>query len=171
MPFKGLKEGKHLFDFELDDKFFALFEESEVKQGKIAARMELTKQSTLMILRFSAKGSVNLMCDRCLENYDQVFRNESVLYVKFGMEAEDLGDEIIVLPFDEFQINVAQYLYELVILGLPIKRVHPNDKQGNSTCNPEMLEALGNYLIEDEEADETPIDPRWNELKKLLDNK
>lgn len=169
VPFKGLKEGKHLFDFDIDNTFFALFEESEVKQGQLKVQLELTKQSTLLILSFSTKGKVRLTCDRCLEEYDQEISNESKLYVKFGQEAEDLDDNIIVLPFEEHQINVAQYIYELVILGLPIKRVHPNDKKGNSTCDPEMLAKLDEYLIK--EADEEPVDERWSELKKLLDNK
>lgn len=169
VPFKGLKEGKHLFDFEIDDKFFALFEESEIKHGQMKAQLELTKQSTLLILRFSAKGKVRLVCDRCLDDYDQEISNESSLYVKFGQEAENLDDDMIVLPFEEHQINVAQYLYELVILGLPIKRVHPDDENGNSTCDPEMLAKLEEYLIP--ETDEEPVDERWSELKKLLDNK
>lgn len=174
IAFKGLKEGSHRFDFEIDDRFFETFENSLVSKGKIKAKVTLQKQSTLLIVEISVKGTVVLMCDRCLEDYDQRVKSKSQLIVKFSSEQEELSDELIVLGVDEHQINVAQYLYEQIILGLPIKHVHPTDKEGNSTCNPEMLEKLKEYLIDDEKPvkDEKPvIDDRWSELKKLIDNK
>jgi uncharacterized protein len=177
IAFKGLKEGNHQFEFELDDTFFEKFENSEVKKGSLKAKVLLTKQSTLMILNFTVKGSVELMCDRCLDLYNQKINNKSQLFVKFGIEEEEMSEEIIVVSFEDHQLNVAQYLYELVILGLPIKHVHLN-KNGKSTCDPEMINKLSEYLVSkdsvtDEEpvADEEPIDERWIELKKLLDNK
>ena len=174
IAFKGLKEGKHQFEFEIDDKFFERFENSEVTKGALIGTVEINKQSTLMILEMAVNGTVELLCDWCLENYQQPVTNQSKMYIKFGAEAEELNDDVIVLPLEDNQINVAQYLYELIILGLPIKHVHPDDEEGNSTCDPEMLGKLNEYLVEevddDEEVDE-PIDERWSELKKLLDNK
>ena len=175
IAFKGLKEGKHQFEFEIDDKFFEQFENSMVEKGTVDAEVLFTKQSTLLILNMSVKGSVELLCDRCLENYQQELTNSSTLYVKFGNKNEEDNDEIIVIPFEENQIQLAQYLYELIILGLPIKHVHPIDKDGNSTCDPEMENKLNEYLVEEvsdlDNNEEEPIDERWNELKKLLDNK
>jgi len=155
----------------LDDKFFEKFENSEVKTGSINAKVLLTKQTTLMILNFTVKGTVELLCDRCLDQFNQKINNEGKLFVKFGLEEEELSDEIIVVSFEDHQLNVAQFLYELVILGLPIKRVHPN-KKGKNTCDPEMIKKLGEYLVNEESLnDEGPVDERWIELKKLLDNK
>ena len=173
IAFKGLREGRHQFEFDIDDKFFEKFENSEVVIGDLKAAVELTKQSTLMIIEMAVEGTVELLCDRCLENYNQAVSNESKMYIKFGAEAEELNDDVIVLPLEENQINIAQYLYELIILGLPIKHVHPDDEEGNSACNPEMLDKLNEYLVEelDEEENDEPIDERWSELKKLLDNK
>lgn len=175
IAFKGLKEGLHQYNFEIDDKFFEQFENSLVVKGKVMANVTLTKQSTLLILDMEIEGSVELQCDRCLENYQQSVTNNNKMYVKFGTEAEDQSDEIIVISFDEHELNLAYYLYELIILGLPIQHVHPMDEQGNSTCDPEMLEKLNEYLVEEEdissEEDDEPIDERWSELKKLLDNK
>ena len=88
------------------------------------------------------------------------------------MEDEELSDDVITISRDEFQINVAQYLYEMVILGLPIKRVHPSDKNGNSQCDPEMIAKLGEYLVDSDISEEEPIvDERWNELRKIINNK
>jgi uncharacterized protein len=173
IAFKGLKEGKHQYEFDIDDKFFDEFENSEVKKGSVKAEVILNKQSTLMSLQMTVKGDVELLCDRCLENYIQEVENKSDMYIKFGSEAEEMSDEVIVITSDQNQLNVAQYLYELVILGLPIKHVHPDDEDGNTTCDPEMIEKLNEYLVDDikSEEEEEPVDERWSELKKLLDNK
>ena len=173
IAFKGLIAGDHHFEFECDDKFFDKFENSEVKLGQVDAKVKLTKQSTLMILEIAVKGTVELMCDRCLDNYQQKVKNKSKLFIKFGKEAEEMSDDVIVITTDEYHINSAQYIYELIILGLPIKHVHPNDKKGNITCNPEMVKTLNKYLVEEEDIqdEEPPVDDRWSELKKLLDNK
>jgi len=48
---------------------------------------------------------------------------------------------------------------------LPIKKVHPEDNDGNSTCNPKVIKKL------EELENQNPIDSRWNELKKLKNNK
>jgi uncharacterized metal-binding protein YceD (DUF177 family) len=172
IAFKGLKEGSHQFDFELDDRFFEEFENSDVKNGSLKAKVLLTKQSTLMILEFAVKGTVEMMCDLCLDKYNQKVNNKSKLFVKFGAEGEEMSDEIIVISFEDHQINVAQFLYELIILGLPMKHVHPVDKNGKSTCDPEMINKLNDYVINEFcNEEEEPVDERWNELKKLLDNK
>jgi len=169
IPFKGLKEGIHHFDYELDDTFFGKFENSDVKKGSLNAEVTLTKQSTLLILEFSAKGYVELVCDRCLDFYNQRIKNKSKLFVKFGQEEQELSDDVIMISQDEYQINVAQHLYELVILGLPIKHVHPTDKNGQSACDPEMIKKLNEYLIDEVDTEiEEPVDERWNELKKLI---
>jgi uncharacterized protein len=172
IAFKGLKEGIHQFEYKLDDKFFEKFENSEIKKGSLLSKVILTKQSTLMILNFSVEGTVELMCDRCLDKYDQKVNNESKLFVKFGTDEEEMSDEMIVISFEEHELNVAQFLYELVILGIPIKHIHPTNKKGKSSCDPEMIKKLDEYLVkENSEEDDEPVDERWNELKKLLDNK
>ena len=69
IPFSGLKEGKHLFDFSADQRFFAGFEESEIEKGSINIQVELEKRTTYLRLKFMIKGEVELICDRCLETY------------------------------------------------------------------------------------------------------
>jgi uncharacterized metal-binding protein YceD (DUF177 family) len=174
IAFKGLKEGDHQFKFELDEKFFEKFENSEVQKGLVKCKVNLRKTSNLMILEMAVKGAVELMCHRCLDNYMQAIKSKNKLFVKFGAEAEEMSDDLIVLTLTDDNINVAQYLYELVILSLPLKHVHPLDHNGDSTCNSEMEEKLKNYLVTEDQIikkkNEPEVDERWNELKKLLDN-
>lgn len=173
LVFNGLKEGKHEFEYKIDDKFFECFDYSEVKKGAILIKVNLIKQSTLLRLQFNLIGHIEIKCDRCLENYTQVIEYNTELIAKFGHEAEDNGDDIIVIPYDEYKIELAHYLYEFIILALPIQRVHPNDENGDNGCDPEMIDKLNKYVVDEPEStdDEEIVDERWSELKKLLDNK
>ncbi len=173
LEFNGLKEGKHTFEYKIDDKFFECFDYSEIKEGNIEVKVGLIKQTTLLRLQFELIGTVEIKCDRCLEDYTQNINYETELIVKFGHEAMDNGDEIIVIPFEEFKVELAHYLYEFIILALPIQRVHPEDENGENGCDPEMIDKLNKYVIDESESEdeEEPIDERWSELKKLLDNK
>jgi len=60
-------------------------------------------------------------------------------------------------------------LYEFIHLALPIRRVHPLDKNGKVDCNPEMIKKLNKLLITEEKQNNT--DSRWDKLKKLINDK
>lgn len=168
IPFKGLKEGKHTFEFDIDDSFFEKLEYSEIEKGSLKAIVELNKKPTFLELNFVLKGSVVLICDRCLDEYNQSVDYEGSVYVKFSETEDEQDDEIIYLSPKEHDLDLAHYIYESIILSIPLKRVHPEDKNGMSTCNPEMIEKLKNYKT-DEPADEG-VDPRWDDLKNLMAN-
>ncbi|MDP4185051.1 MAG: DUF177 domain-containing protein [Bacteroidota bacterium] len=166
IPFKGLKEGKHVYQYEIDNKFFAEFEESEVKEGKVSVKVELDKKPSFLLLTFNIKGTISVVCDRCLEYFDQSVKTKSQLIVKFTDEEYEEGDDVIFLSPTAYQLNVAQYIYEFIILAIPIQRIHPVDKEGKSMCDPEMVRKLQQYISNGNESGDSP----WNELKKLFDN-
>ena len=67
-------------------------------------------------------------------------------------------------------MNIAQYIYELIVLSVPTKRVHPNVLNG--TMKSEALERLEELRINEEKTvEETSADPRWDKLKDLLTDK
>jgi uncharacterized protein len=166
IPISGLKEGCHLYDFEIGNKFFEEFEESEIKEGNLSVNVELDKRSSHFDLIVKIQGEVRISCDRCLEMYFQSIICENRLVVKFGKEWDDRDPDIITLPADEHELDIKQYLYEFIHLALPIQRVHPADKTGVSPCNPEMLKKLNQHIVNKEKEN----DPRWDELKKLINN-
>ncbi len=166
IAFKGLSQGKHIFDYNIDDKFLSEFDGGVVDKGKVAVRITLEKQSSLMILWFDVKGTVNVQCDRCLEIYDQPIEGLERIFVKFGEKEYTEGDDVIWVSTNDYQLNVAQLIYEFVCLAIPIKKVHPEDEDGNTTCDPEMIEKLDKYVVREGEE----MNSVWNDLKKLLDN-
>ena len=166
IPLSGLKEGHHTIDFEIDKKFFEQFEESEVKEGSLIANVEIDKRSTHLDMIIRISGGVRISCDRCLEPFQQSIQSENRLLVKFGKSIDDIDPDIISVPADEHEMDLQQHIYEFIMLALPIKRVHPTDKKGNSTCDPVMLKKLEELIIEEEKIN----DPRWDELKKLMND-
>jgi len=162
----GLKEGRHTIDFEIDNKFFENFEESEIKEGKLFANVELEKRSSHVDLFIRISGKVKVCCDRCLEMFFIQLESESRLLVKFGKKIEDIDPDIISLTTDENELDLQQHFYEYIHLALPIRRVHPDDQNGNSTCDPMMLKKLKELIVEEESEN----DPRWDELKKLMND-
>jgi len=163
IPFTGLKDGNHTFNFILDDKFFEEFEGSEVKKGNVNVGINLVKNPRFIELNFKLDGEVEVMCDRCLDMFYLVIGYEETIYFRFGEESYEQSDNVIILSPKEHEIQTAQYLYEFVHLALPYKKIHP-DQNGEPGCNKTMLEKLNNLKI-----DENKTDPRWDQLKEISD--
>ena len=171
IPFVGLKIGKHHFEYKVEQTFFEYFEYEDFNDVKINVSLELEKKTTLLELHFKFSGWVNVNCDLTNEPFNQEIQNQFNLVVNFGEEYNDENDEILIIPHGEYEINIAQYIYELIVLAVPNKRIHPGVKDG--TLDSEILkklEELSPKTAEDKENMEE-IDPRWNTLKKLLTDK
>ena len=170
IPFVGLKQGNHQFEYEIDNKFFEHFNYDEFNSADVKVDVLLEKKSTMMEFTFRASGTVNVFCDLTNEPYDQPIDSELFLVVKFGQEYNDDNEDILILPHGEFEINIQQYIYELVVLAVPLKRVHPGVLDG--TLQSEVLEKLEELSPgEKETKPEEDIDPRWDKLKNLLNDK
>lgn len=162
IPFSGLKPGKHDYSFDIDDAFFAHFEYSEIKSGRLTVDLVLEKKENLLELDFTIHGTVHVMCDRCLDHFDQPVNGSERLFIKFGVTAYEESDEVVVIPSTEHRINVSHFIYEYIHLLLPYKCIHPNDEEGLSQCNPEVVSRLNEHI------EPGMGDPRWDTLKKLL---
>lgn len=170
IPFSGLKIGKHQFDYQLDNTFFKHFEYDEFNETSIKVNVVLEKKSTMLELDFKHKGTVNVPCDVSGEEFDLPIKGKSKLLVKFGDAFNDENEELLILPHGEFQFSIAQYLYETIVLSVPLRRVHPGIKDGSLTAVIEKLESLAPKQQKTAEEKEN-IDPRWENLKKLLTDK
>ncbi len=170
IQFVGLKEGIHQFEYHIDNRFFDIYNYDEFNKSSIDIEVEFVKKSTLLELNFKAKGTVNVPCDLTGEDFDLEIEGEFPLIVKFGQEFNDDSDEVLIIPHTEYQVNIAQYIYELVVLSVPAKRVHPKVLDG--TMESETLQKLEELEYkETEQSIEEDIDPRWNKLKDLLTGK
>jgi uncharacterized metal-binding protein YceD (DUF177 family) len=164
IAYKGLAEGKHEFDFQIDAKFFELFDESIVEQANVVAKVTFEKRSAILSLIFKIKGEVELVCDRCLEKYYQPVKQKYKVFIKFGDGQYEEGDDVLWISPAKHQFNIAQLLYEYIVLSIPYQHVHPKSKDGNSTCDQEMIKQLNKYTYVEKEKEP---DQRWDALKKL----
>lgn len=167
ISFKGLKEGNHTFEYKINKKFFDKFSYKDFDEANVNVKVFLNKKTTLMEFRFKANGTVNVPCDLTNEPFDQAIEGELSVVVKFGEEYNDDDDEVLIISYDEYQVNIAQYIYELIILSVPEKRVHPKVLDG--TMKSEVLDRLRELEVKEEKyVDSNSTDPRWDKLKDLL---
>lgn len=171
IPFSGLKLGKHQFDFQVNKAFFEAYNYEDFNDISAQVLVLLNKKSTLLELDLTFTGLVNVPCDVTNQDFDMPIEGSQRLIVKFGDHFNDETEELLIIPFNEHQISVAQYIYEMIALSIPQKRVHPGVSDGS--LDSEALEYLGYVEAEEEEDEqnENEIDPRWDKLKQLLTDK
>lgn len=175
---KGMQADSCKYEFLLDNLFFAHIDGPEVQKGKVNVELTVKKTSRAFELSFQTEGIVWVPCDRCLDEMEQPVTSSDKLMVKFGHEYAEEGDNLIVIPEEEGEINVAWFMYEFIALAIPMKHVHAPGK-----CNKAVTSKLNKHLrtsgdddaeesfgagediVVEDEAEEQ-IDPRWNELKK-----
>lgn len=170
ISFIGLKDGMHQFEYEIDSEFFDFFNYDEFYNSNVKVVLSFLKKPTMFELNFECNGWVEVHCDVTGELFHQPINAVLDLIVKFGDEYNNENEELLIIPHSEFKMNVAQYIYEEVVLGVPIKRVHPGIADG--TLKSEVLDKLKEFEIKEEEQEEEitekEVDPRWNKLKNIL---
>ncbi len=169
IAFKGLKEGKHQFHYTLDADFFLNIEDSVIEGGQFEADVDLIKRSQMLQLDFKIDGNVHTTCDNCLGELTLPVSHENTIYIKFGIEYDEPSDEIIVLPHEEYEFNIAQLLYEFIVVSMPLRSVHEDQEN----CDQDMIQRLQSYDHAEQasfEDENEAIDPRWEALRKLKDN-
>ena len=163
VKFIGLKEGTHNFKFPLSKSFFETFEYSEFNSVDINVDLVLVKKPTIIELSLKGTGSVNINCTLTNEPFDYQINSKLNLLVKFGDSYDDENDELLVLPHGSHSIDLDQYFYEMIVLSMPIRNVHPDVENG--TIDSEILNRLKEFDINKEK--NSNFDARWDKLKEL----
>ena len=164
------------YKYQLDNQFFLDLDAPEVQKGHVNVTLKVRKTSGVYQMNFHTEGKVVVICDRCLDEMEQVIESDDRLKVKLGEEYDET-DDLVIVPEEEGYINVAWFIYEFIALSIPMKHVHAPGK-----CNKDMVSKLSKHLrvsgdeeddsedLDELEKNSRSIDPRWNELKKILDN-
>ena len=184
---KNLPDGINSYSYELDRKYFDTIDHEEVRKGNVNVEMTVKKTIDAFEFNFHLTGTIQIPCNRCLDEMDQEIDTHNRLVVKLGEAYSEESDELIIIPADEGEINIAWYLYEFIVLDIPIKHVHEPGK-----CNKVMSskyrkhkavsidddededieefddEVLDEDVDEDSNDDLKDTDPRWDALKKLI---
>lgn len=173
IPVRGLGLGLHQFDYQIDSAFFAHFEESPVKAGQFELRMYLDKRPDLMTLHVDYEGKAHTSCDRCLADIHLPVSGQGDLLFKFreGSEGEEdeQDEDVVYLSPNTPKLNVARYLYEFIILGMPMIKVYDCEEEDPRPCDQDMLKYLDHTSRTDDEPSDDDTNPIWDALKDLKD--
>ncbi len=163
IPFVGLKLGTHEFEFDVNDTFFASLPYSLIEKGSIKVWLDLEKKETMLIANFECFGHVEQICSRCNESALVEIDSDLAVIYKFGHEEEETNDDnLLIVNYDAYELDVSQQVYEMISLALPIRPMHEEGE-----CDEEMVKLIEKYQIKEEKKDEDDIDPRWSVLKGL----
>lgn len=172
VAFSGLKDGKHQFEFEIDQTFFELFEtEEEFSNPRLKVDLLLDKHSTFLEFWIEIHGPITLVCDITGKPFDHSIHYEMKVLVKFGESFDDSNDEVITIPASDHSFNIAQLLYEGVMLSIPMKKISPDISDNDwELLNKYSVGSIDDPSSEEEE-EEKEVDPRWEALKNLKNKK
>jgi uncharacterized metal-binding protein YceD (DUF177 family) len=141
------------YEYTLDNQFFIHIGGEDVQKGRVKVTVTVTKRRDFFDFVFVLSGVAVIPCDRCLDDMDFPIETTAHLVVKFGKDYSEESDEIVVIPESEGVINLAWFLYEFVVLAVPIKHIHTSGK-----CNKQMTSILKKHSAKPEDDDEDLFD-------------
>lgn len=160
----GLSKKAHLFNYHLEKGFFEKYGTETISDGRFDVEVVLDKKETFIEVNFKISGQAALVCDRTLEPFDFPITENRKMVFKYGEEAQEISDEIVIITRDQDSIDLGQYLYEFIALAIPMKRLHPRFANEAESDKPMVYSTSP---TETEEKENDSIDPRWEKLKKL----
>lgn len=175
IAYKGLSEGRHHFDYEVDERLMEAFGNEEIRDVKANVSVDLLRHPNMLQFTVAIKGEATVDCDRCLEPLLVPIDFNGELVVRFSEQEKDYDGEIMWISAGESEVNLAQYIYESICLSLPYQRVHEHIED----CNQDMVSSFKIVTPEEFEQLATPKlekegDEQWEKLKafkETLENK
>ncbi|HLF65256.1 MAG TPA: DUF177 domain-containing protein [Saprospiraceae bacterium] len=144
IPVSSLRSGRNELDFKVDWRFFRYFEVSPVQQGSFDITVFFDKYTDHWHLYFDVRGQMDTECDRCLAPISLPVSGNYELFVKFDVEKKDVerSAEIIYVSRETRQLDIAQFIYEFIVLSIPVKRSYDCENETNPPCDKEMVARL-----------------------------
>lgn len=169
LPFSGMKDGFHVYDFDVENDFFKSFEHSPIQNGQFKIIVEADKRSGITDLDIIIEGYIGTTCDRCLADINLPIYGEYHIIVKVGDEVSD-DDEIIFLAADQPKLYLAQTFYELICVSLPLISTYDCEYDTPKPCNEDILSKISKQESQEKEEPKNGKNI-WGDLKdKLPDN-
>ena len=160
IPFVGMKNKLYQFEYLISEAFFSNFPESDIEKCSIEVKLDFDKRENFFLLTFYIDGNLERACDRCSEPYDQGIFGDYEIAVKFGNNENPDNEDVMYISKNDDFIDVSNLIYEFIVLSIPLRCVHPEDKNGLSQCNQEVIKKISNEVKDS-------VDPRWAALEKL----
>lgn len=166
IPFVGMKTKLYQFEYLIGDQFFENFPKSDIQHCDVEVKIDFDRRENFFLLTFFIDGNVEVPCDRCSEPFKQEVFGDYEIAVKFGDadELDNKDEDVVFISRNDDFIDVSNLIYEFILLSIPLRCVHPEDKDGHSACNVEVIKQL-------KQEEKPSVDPRWAALEKLKNKK
>ncbi len=178
IAYVGLKPGIHHFSYDITDSFFKKFAEQDFTDAQLKVNLWFDKKSVhTFIIKMDVDGTITDLCDRCCDPLQIRVWEEYTMMVKLvnAEDADNLDEqdpEVIHFPRSESIMDVAEWIYEFIILSLPIQKIHQEDSNGISPCNPEVLKHISNIKETTEQPQKlTALQEQLQKIKTQKDAK
>ena len=159
---KVLPQGVTSLEFNLGNDYFKAIEAPDVQKGELVSCLSISRTDDFFELNFHTEGVVHIPCDICLDDIEQQIVSDDRIIAKFGEDYSE-DDDLVTVAENEGILDVAWFIYEFIVLNIPIRHVHAPGK-----CNPAMIEMLNQHsAARSGEEQEQAIDPRWAALLKI----
>ncbi len=159
---KGLSIGIHHFQFEVDERFFACFEDAPLKDASFEVALTFDKRSNFYMLIFEIEGTMHTTCDRCMADINLPLHGTYDLVVRLE-EEEDVDDpDVIFLDPAEDYLDLSQVLYDFVNLTVPLHKTYDCQLEDPKPCDEKALK-----ILEDQQAGEEMQNPFRDALKEF----
>jgi len=176
IAFVGLKPGIHEYSYVITDRFFEEYNEQDFRNVDAQVKLALDKKNGFMLLKFEVGGKVELTCDRCGSNqlpWD--LWDEFNIVVKLVENPEEMNEQeedpdVYYISRGESHLHIAVWIYEFIVLSIPMQKMCAEEKIGQPYCNKEALEMLKKMdLSTNREGEEKSANPLWKGLEKFKD--
>ena len=166
LELRAMPVGTQQFNYVVDDAFFQQREEGEIRGGNVDVKLEVEHKGDFFDLTFWMEGKIITACDRCLDDLVLDVDTDYHMALKYAAETNADNDEVIEVAESERYYDLTDIIYDTIALTIPMKHVHADGE-----CNEAMVAELQKHSrqAETEEAKENN-DPRWDALRKLMDN-
>ena len=146
IAWQGLKPGPHTYVYDIDDRFMEERNADEsFAEWDVKITLVFDKHESFFMLKFDVDGEVIVPCDRCGDDFKLRLWDEFNLVVKLlGEDAEQIDeeDDVVFIPRSETVLDISNWLYEFVMLSVPLQHIHPDKEDGSSGCNQQGLESF-----------------------------
>ena len=166
---KGMPSDTVSYSWQADNDFFSAVQGPEIKHGLLDVALRVKRTSGAYELEFQLQGEVEVSCDRCLEPMVWPIKAQNTLKVVMGDAYADDGD-MVTIPEREGTINVAWNIYEFAALQIPLRHVH-EDGECKNLASLQLSQEGEDDSLPEGKSDGAATDPRWDVLKKIVNNK
>ena len=172
IAFVGLKPGIHQFEYQLDEKFFIEKGAEDFTDAHTNVKLSLETNTGFMLLKFEVGGSAVVTCDRCGNPLKMDLWDEFNMLVKLVENPEEMNEQeedpdVYYISRTESHLYVGDWIYEFVMLSVPMQRMCSDEEMGGPKCNLEVLKKLKEM---ETRVTENNANSLWKGLDKFKEN-